>query len=164
MTATTEVGDTTATKAPSINDGGASSININAPYVFSNFTVTDMLENSTVQMNVTVPDKSSDRNTSVTVTENSIQYTSKTKNVTTNSQASLTDISKGEEYGTIPSMTPLQFQLGPRLQGVTQNIPSQRVQQHLLRHIQVKLELITEALVQIPPLLGNSKCWPGWRR
>ena len=100
------VGDTRATTAPSVNDIGVSTTGMNVTHVFLNFTVTDMLENSTVQMNYTITDKPSDRNTSVPVTESSTQYTSKTKAITTNAQAPSTDISPGEVYGTMPSVTP----------------------------------------------------------
>ena len=100
------VGDTAATTAPSMNDGGVSTTGINVTHVFLNFTVTDMLENSTVQMNFTITDKPSDRNSSVPVTESSAHYPSNTKAFTANSQAPSTDISPGEVYGTMPSVTP----------------------------------------------------------
>ena len=102
------VGDTKATTAPSINDGGVSTTGMNVTHVFLNFTVTDMLENITVQMNYTITDKPSDRKTSVPVTESSTQYTSKTKAITANSQAPSTDtgISPGDVNATMPSVTP----------------------------------------------------------
>ena len=61
----------------------------------------------------------------------------------TNSQASLlTDISKGEVYDSKPSITPIQLQLGPRLQGVTQKT-SQKGQwrvQCQSRHLQLTVK------------------------
>ena len=111
------VGDTTTTTAPSINDRGVSTTGMNV----TKFTVTDMLENSTVLlislslMNLVIEKPLSQ---SLKVLYNT---PAKQRNVVTNSQASLlTDISKGEVYGTKPSITLIQLQLGPRLQGVTQ--------------------------------------------
>ena len=100
------MGDTAATTAPSMNDRGVSTTGMNVTHVFLNFTITDMLESSTVQMNYTITDKPNDRNTSVPVTESSTQYTSKTKAITANSQSPSTVISPGDVYGTMPSVTP----------------------------------------------------------